>query len=123
MNAERLANARNASSSGGSVSRASFAHSETGALGGTRWTLISLFPRDVVDPYASKIIDFKPTGYVTTTTTLSNGQVLSEEERYRVVDSVLIVNGDEFLINATFSLTGDQLIVSAQEFQAVLERL
>ncbi len=123
MNAERLASARATSSSGASTRPASFTHDETGTLGGTRWSLLSLYPQDIVDPYTSKVIEFQPTGYVTTTTTLSSGKVRSDEERYRVVDSVLIVNGDEFLINATYSISGDQMVVTANEFQAVLQRL
>lgn len=105
------------------VERPSFSHSETGSLAGSRWNLVSLVPRSFVSPYTSKIIEFRSGGTVVTTTIDPNGAVDVEEERYRVVDSTLIVNGDHHLINATFDISGDQMIVSSEEFRAVLDRL
>ncbi len=98
-------------------------HQEVGQLGGTRWALVSLAPPNVTEPYVSKIIEFRPNGRVITTTTRSNGQVEVADENYRVVGDTLIVNRPGFLINARFSQSAGQLIVSAEEFRAVLQSL
>jgi YMGG-like Gly-zipper len=38
-----------------------YQHNEVGPLGGTRWNLVSLEPKNVAPPYVSKILDFQPT--------------------------------------------------------------
>ena len=100
-----------------------YTHTEVGPLGGTRWQLVSLAPRDRVPPYASKIIEFRPYGKVITTTTSSDGTVGVAVERYRVVGKALIVNKPGYIINASFGLSGNELIISADDFRAVLKRL
>ena len=45
------------------------------------------------------------------------------DERYRVVGKALIVNKPGYLINATYGISGNELIVSADDFRAVLKRL
>lgn len=100
-----------------------YTHKEVGPLGGTRWLLTSLVPKDKVPPYTSKIIEFRPYGRVITTTTNPDGSVAVADEHYRVVGNALIVNAPDYLINAEFGMSGDQLIVSAEDFRAVLKRL
>ncbi len=100
-----------------------YTHTEVGSLGGTRWQLVSLAPKDRVPPYASKIIEFRPYGRVITTTTSSDGTVGVADERYRVVGKALIVNKPGYIINATYGLSGNELIISADDFRAVLKRL
>ncbi len=100
-----------------------YTHKEVGPLGGTRWNLVSLAPRDRVPPYVSKIVEFRPYGRVITTTTYSDGTVTVADERYRVVGKALIVNKPGYLINATYGLSGYELIISADDFRAVLRRL
>lgn len=100
-----------------------YTHTEVGPLGGTRWQLVSLAPRDRVPAYASKIIEFRPYGRVITTTTNPDGTVIVADERYRVVGKALIVNKPGYLINATYGISGNELIVSAEDFRAVLKRL
>lgn len=97
-------------------------HAEVGVLGGTRWVLASLNPQDYVDSYISKVIEFKPNGRVITTTTKPDGSVDIADESYRIVDSTLIINKPGYLVNARFSISGNQLIVSADKFSAVLKR-
>ena len=58
-----------------------------------------------------------------TTTTRPDGKVEMSEETYRVVGDTLIVNKPGYLINAKYRITGDEMIVSAQDFSAVLKRL
>ena len=98
-------------------------HSEVGPLGGTRWSVISLVPKDVVPRYTSKIVEFKTNGRVITTTTKPDGAVEVFDETYRVVGDTLIINKPGYLVNARFGMTGDQLTVSAEDFSAVLRRL
>jgi hypothetical protein len=98
-------------------------HSEVGPLGGTRWRVTSLRPKDVVSEYTSKIVEFKPNGRVITTTTKPDGSVEVFDETYRVVGDTLIINKPGYLVNARFGMSGDQLTVSAEEFSAVLTQL
>ena len=102
---------------------ANYAHSEVGELGGTRWSVISLAPQDAAPPYTSKIVEFRPDGRVITTTTKPDGTVDVANETFRVVGSTLIVNKPGYLINARFSVSGDQMIIDADKFRAVLKRL
>lgn len=98
-------------------------HSEVGSLGDTRWKVVSLRPRDIVPEYTSKIVEFKPNGRVITTTTKPDGTIEVFDETYRVVGDTLIVNKPGYMINAKFDVTGEQMVVSAEEFSAVLQRL
>ena len=98
-------------------------NSEVGTLGGTRWKLVSLAPQSVTKPYTSKIVEFRPNGRVVTTTTRSDGSVDVFDESYRVVGDTLIVNKPGYLINARFSQSAGQLVISAEDFRAVLNRL
>ncbi len=58
-----------------------------------------------------------------TTTTNPDGSVDIFDERYRVVGSALIVNKPGYMINAQFGISGDEMIVSAEKFRAVLKRI
>lgn len=98
-------------------------HSEVGSLGGTRWRVISIMPKSIVTEYTSKIVEFKRNGRVITTTTKPDGTVEVFDETYRVVGNTLIINKPGYLINARFSVSGNQMTVSAEEFSAVLSRL
>ncbi len=104
-------------------SASSYAHSETGPLGNTRWQVVSLAPRDFFGPYASKVIEFRSNAHIITTTTDRNENVNSHTENYRVVGSTLIINKPGYIINAQYSLSGNQLIVSSEDFRAVLKRI
>ena len=98
-------------------------HSEVGPLGGTRWSVVSLSPRDVAPAFTSKIVEFKSNGRVITTTTKPDGTVEVFDETYRVVGDTLIINKPGYLVNARFGMSGNQLTVSAEDFSAVLQRL
>ncbi len=69
-----------------------YTHNEVKPLGGTRWLLASIVPKDRVSPYASKIIEFRPHGRVITTTTNPDGSVDVTDESYRVVGDTLVIN-------------------------------
>lgn len=100
-----------------------YPHDEVGPLGGTRWMVVSLVSRKKISPYASKVVEFGPRGQVTTTTTRPDGSWEIRNERYRVVGKTLIVNMPGYMINATYGIDGDHLIVDAPAFRAVLKRL
>jgi hypothetical protein len=94
-----------------------------GPLANTRWEVISVAPSSYYAPYISKVIEFGPTGQVTTTTTFSDGTLKVDTERYRVVGKTLIINSPGYLVNAEFGIEGDQLILDAEEFRAVMRRI
>ncbi len=103
---------------------ANYTHTEdTQPLTGTRWKLTSLNPPEVTPGYTSKLVEFRPDGHVITTTTRPDGKVQTDDENYRVVGDTLIINKPGYLINAKYRITGDEMIVSAQDFSAVLKRL
>ena len=98
-------------------------HTEVGALGDTRWMVVSINPRDAAPPHASMLVEFRRNGRVLTTTTLKDGTVESADETYRVVGDTLIINRPGYLVNARFQVSGTQLIISAERFSAVLVQL
>jgi len=98
-------------------------HNETGPLANTRWSVVSLSPRDIAEPFVSMIVDFQPGGRVTSTVTREDGSVDVHNERYRVVGDTLILNRHNYLVNARFGISGDELIISADRFSAVMRRL
>jgi hypothetical protein len=99
-----------------------YTHNEVGPLGGTTWEVISISPPDAYPPAASRVISFHPHGRVTTTRTNKDGTVDIFDETYRVNGDMLIVNRPGYMINAQYSITGNQLLVNADKFRAVLQR-
>ncbi|MBX3355667.1 MAG: hypothetical protein KF724_08215 [Phycisphaeraceae bacterium] len=102
---------------------ARFTNTEVGPLGETRWAVVSVNPRDAFGSFASMLVEFRPNGRLLTTITAKDGLIRTADEGYRVVNDTLIINRSDHLINARFSLAGDQLIVSADRFSVVLQRL
>ena len=82
-----------------------YAHDEVKPLGGTRWLLVSIAPKSKFGPYTSKIVEFRPTGRVITTTTHKDGTVDVIDESYRVVGDTLVVNKPGLLVNAKFGIS------------------
>ena len=100
-----------------------YTHSEVGPLGNTRWQVLSIAPPDIVKPYTSKIVEFRPHGRVITTTTNSDGSINVADESYRVVGGTLIVNRPGYIINASYRIDGDEMTVDAADFRAILRRI
>jgi hypothetical protein len=98
-------------------------HNEVGPLGGTRWVVTDLEPHDRFGAWVSKTVEFRPNGHVVTTTKLPDGTLKVADESYRVVGRTLIVTGREVMINATYTLDGNTLLVDAEDFHAVLQKL
>lgn len=99
------------------------ARAEVAPLGGTRWRVASVNTKQTIDPFVSKIVEFRPDGRAVTTTTNPNGEVVTADESYRVVGNTLILNKPGYLVNARFRIDGPRLIVDDPAFSAVLERL
>ena len=58
-----------------------------------------------------------------TTRTFTDDSVKTAVERYRVVGDTLIINQDDYVINARFVINGDQLIANTEEYSVVLRRV
>jgi hypothetical protein len=99
-----------------------YSHNEVGPLANTKWQVVSLAPQET-PAYTSKIIEFGPDGHVVTTTTYPDGRVEIANEEYRVVGSTLIINKPGYIINAKYSISNNQLIMDADNFRAVMNRL
>lgn len=93
------------------------------ALPNTIWKLDSLQPKDRVPAFFSKVITFRPDNYVQTLTTDPEGNVTLSEESYSAVGNTIVVNKPEYTIQARFKVDGDQLIISAEDFSAILKRI
>jgi uncharacterized protein YcfJ len=91
-------------------------------LSGTTWKVISLVA-DKQPAYDTIVVEFRRNGRVITTKTEPGGKVIRYDERYRVVGETLIINKPGYLINATYRIDGDDLIVDAEQLRAVLRRL
>jgi hypothetical protein len=97
---------------------------DTWPLANTTWQLSSVTPTPA-EPIKSKVGRFNADGTLTTTTTYWDGRMVTDtiSERYRVVGQTLIINQDDWIINAIFRLDGDSLYVDTGRQSLVLERL
>jgi lipopolysaccharide export system protein LptA len=95
---------------------------ETWPLAGTTWTVVSVTPRPE-EPIKSKTSQFNPDGTLTTTTTYWNGRTVTDSGRYRIVGQTLIINQDNYVINATFHIEGDRLCMDTGKRSIVLQRM
>ncbi|WP_228723380.1 glycine zipper domain-containing protein [Desulfosediminicola flagellatus] len=100
-----------------------YGHNEVGVLGGTRWQVTSINPKDALPPYTSKMIEFTPNGYVITSTTNLDGTIDIDNEHYRVVGQTLIMNGPDYIVNYRYSAQGDQLVIDSEGFNVVMKKL
>ncbi len=98
-------------------------HDEEGPFPGTKWSLVSVNPKNRVPEGSTVTVEFGSNSHVLTTYTYPDGTVNSENERYRVVGEYLIVNSPNYLVNYNYKLTGDQLILKCDEFTATLRKM
>ncbi|MHC4617850.1 MAG: glycine zipper domain-containing protein [Planctomycetota bacterium] len=91
-------------------------------LTGTKWRVVSLVMEDK-PLYESMIVEFKPNGEMVTTEHEPGGTKTITEERYRIVGNTLIISKPGYMINATYKISGNELIVDCREFRAVLQRV
>lgn len=80
-------------------------------LADTTWTLMTMDPPSVA-PTGTLMVTFWDDGRAVTTTALS-GETSTVTEKYRIVGKTLILNKDDYIVNAPYTLAGDQLTINA----------
>jgi hypothetical protein len=80
-------------------------------LAGTRWELTNVVS-DMPRKYQAFAAEFRPDGTLMTNATLMDGTQKSDQERYRIVGDILIVNKPDYVLNFNWQLDGDTLTVS-----------
>ncbi len=103
-------------------SRQTVLEEETRPLANTTWQITSIVPKPD-RPVKSLVAHFKPDGTVLSTRTFEDGHVETANERYRVVGDTLIINQDDYVINARFKINGNQMIANTDKYSIVLTRL
>lgn len=89
---------------------------------GTAWQLLSS-NKPLKKPVKSLTARFNPDGTVTTTRVYPDGRTETASERYRVVGSTLIINQNDYVINAKYLMEGDRLHLDSDEYSVVLARV
>jgi hypothetical protein len=95
---------------------------ETSPLANTTWQVISIVPKPL-HPYKSMISYFRPDGIVVTTKTHEDGRVETDNERYRIVGSTLIINKPDYVINARFRIDGERMTLDTGKSSIVMQRV
>jgi hypothetical protein len=95
---------------------------ETFPLTNTTWQVISMEPESKKS-YRSTISYFRADGIVVTTKTFYDGRVETDNERYRIVGSTLIINKPDYVINARFRIEGDRMILDTGRHSIVMQRV
>ena len=91
-------------------------------LTGTRWKVVSLVTEDRPE-YEWMTVEFRPDGKVVTTRSEPGGTKTITEERYRIVGKTLIVHRSDYIVNAEYAVYGKELIVTCEQFRAVLQQI
>lgn len=95
---------------------------ETRPLGGSTWQVINVVPTPK-RKFKSVVCHFKSDGTVGTTRIFDDGQVETATERYRIVGSTLIVNQNDYIVNASFRIEGQQMIIDTGKHSVLLRRV
>jgi len=91
-------------------------------LTGTKWKVDSLTMENKPQ-YEWITVEFRPDGIVQTTRQEPGGTKTITEEKYRIVGNTLIINKTDYIVNATYELYGNELIVTTDNFRAVLKKI
>ena len=91
-------------------------------LAGTKWNVVSLVMENKPQ-YESITVEFRPDGIVETTRSEPGGTKTITQEKYRILENTLIIHKADYIVNATYSLHGNELIVNTEKFRAVLQRI
>jgi hypothetical protein len=102
--------------------RQSVTPDETVPFANTAWQIISINPKPQ-KAFNSKVTRFNPDGTAVTTTVYPDGKVETSMERFRVIGETLIINADNYVINATYRIEGNRLYLVDGKFSAVLQRI
>ncbi len=95
---------------------------ETRPLANTTWQIISVAPESRKG-YKSSVSHFRADGILVTTRTYQDGRVETDNERYRIVGSTLIINKADYVINAKFRIEGDRLFLDTERHSIVMQRV
>ncbi len=93
------------------------------SLVGSTWRIISYVSNEPVPRYHSVVVSFQTNTRLTTLTVDPSGKVESKVETYRIVDDVIIISGNGYVINAKWSVANGQLIIVAADRRIVLEEV
>ncbi|MHC4645028.1 MAG: glycine zipper domain-containing protein [Planctomycetota bacterium] len=96
--------------------------SQPTVLTGTKWKVISLVMENKPE-FITMTVEFRTDGKVVTTRYEPGGTMTITQERYRIVGDTLIVNKQDYLINAKYQIAGNQMTVDCQQFRAVFQRV
>ena len=91
-------------------------------LTGTKWKIVSLGMQDKPE-YEWVTVEFRKDGKVVTTRYEPGGTKTITEERYRVVGKTLVIHKTDYIINATYQIYGNEMIITCERFRAVLRRI
>jgi hypothetical protein len=91
-------------------------------LTGTEWTLSDLTMENKLQ-YQSYTVKFTKEGKIVSTLIKPDGTKKIDEERYRIVDTTIVVHKDDYIINAKFALYGNELVITTDDFKAVLKKI
>jgi hypothetical protein len=91
-------------------------------LTGTEWMLSDLTMKNKPQ-YQSYTLKFTKDGKIVSTLIKPDGTKKIEEERYRIVDSTIVVHKDDYIINAKYALYGNELVITTDKFKAVLNKI
>lgn len=91
-------------------------------LTGTQWAVTELTMENRPQ-YQSITVQFTPDGKIVTTRVNPDGTRTIQEERYRVVGQTLIINKTDYIVNAQYEMYGNEMVVTADHFRAVLKKI
>ena len=91
-------------------------------LAGTNWEVTNVNPRPH-PAHRSWKINFRNDGTALSTKVGHDGVVTEDVERYRVVGSTLILNQDNYVINARFHVDGNRMYMDTGDASLVLQRI
>jgi hypothetical protein len=95
---------------------------EYAPFAGTKWTVTKVTPAPS-PAFKTLTIEFLTDGTLITRKTLLDDQMILEKESYRVSGGILIINQADYLINATYTMSGNKLTLNAEQFRAELMRM
>jgi hypothetical protein len=95
---------------------------ETQPLVNTAWQVLSINPKPK-KPFNSMVVRFDTNGTAITTMVFPGGKTETRTERYRIVGDTLILNHNDYLINARYQIDGNRMYLQDGKFTAVLQRV
>ena len=96
---------------------------------GSTWRMVSLVSdnTDLYPEYADLVVTFATNSKVSTMAVHKDGETESWVENYRIIDDVMVVSGTDpktnelYVVNAKYSVEGDQFVFVAPEIRYVFK--